>query len=48
MSRLSEFHSKNSFEYILFLINLLLERIDNNESNTITNESVDEQKSYDV
>lgn len=42
MSRLGEFHSKNSFEYISFLINLLLERIEVYESNTITNESVNE------
>ena len=42
MSKLGEIHIKNSFEYISFLIELLLERIEVYESNTITNESVNE------
>ena len=29
MSKLSEFHSKSSFEYISFLINLLIEKVGN-------------------
>ena len=42
MSKLGEIHSKNSFEYVSFLIELLLERIEVYESNTITNEPVKE------
>ena len=42
MSKLGEIHRKNSFEYISFLIELLLERIEVYESNTIINESTNE------
>lgn len=32
MSKLSEFHRKNSFEYISFLVDKLLKKIENMES----------------